>query len=73
MHGSLALIELGFLTAWLLVRQGIKIPFLATLGTLFSGMEHLLAAHWHSLRGRSLHMWEQHSDTRTALAESDLS
>ena len=72
MHGSLALIELGFLTAWLLVRQGIKIPFLATLGTLFSGMEHLLAAHWHSLRGRSLHMWEQHSDTRTALAESDL-
>ena len=71
LHGSLALVELGCLTAWLLDRQGIRIPLLSTIGSLFSGMEHLLAAHWQSLRGRSLHMWEQHSDTRKALAESD--
>jgi hypothetical protein len=70
LHGSLALVELGCLTAWLVSRQGIQVPLLSTLGTLFSGMEHLLIAHWHSLRGRSLHMWEQHSDTRIALAES---
>lgn len=71
LHGSLALVELGCLTAWLLSRQGMRIPLLSTLGTLFSGMEHLLIAHWHSLRGRSLHMWDQHSDTRIALAESE--
>ena len=71
LHGSLALVELGCLTAWLLDRQGIRIPLISTIGALFSGMEHLLAAHWQSLRGRSLHMWEQHSDTRKALAESD--
>ena len=70
LHGSLALVELGCLTAWLVSRQGIRVPLLSTLGALFSGMEHLLIAHWHSLRGRSLHMWEQHSDTRIALAES---
>ena len=71
LHGSLALIELGCLTAWLLSRQGIRVPLLSTVGTLFSGMEHLLIAHWHSLRGRSLHMWDQHSDTRIVLAESE--
>ncbi len=71
LHGTLAMIELGCLTAWLLDRQGIKIPLLSTIGSLFSGMEHLLAAHWQSLRGRSLHIWDQHSDTRMALAESD--
>ena len=71
LHGSLALIELSCLTAWILNRQGIRVPLLSTLGALFSGMEHLLVAHWHSLRGRSLHMWRQHSDTRIALAESE--
>ena len=70
LHGSLAMVELGCLTAWLLDRQGIRIPLLGSIGSVFSGMEHLLAAHWHSLRGRSLHMWEQHSDTRQALAET---
>jgi chitinase len=35
-------------------------------------MEHLVIGHWHSLRGKSLHMWDQHSDTRIALSESDL-
>ena len=72
LHGSLTLIELSCLTAWILNRQGIHVPLLSTIGTLFSGMEHLLVAHWHSLRGHSLHMWEQHSDTRMALSESKL-
>jgi len=70
LHGSLAMIELGCLTAWLLNRQGIRVPLLTTLGALFSGMEQLLVAHWYSLRGRSLHMWEQHTDTRIALAHA---
>ena len=71
LHGTLAMIELGCLTAWILNRQGIRVPLLATPGALFSGMEHLLVAHWYSVRGRSLHMWEQHIDTRIALADSN--
>ena len=72
LHGSLACIELTCLVAWLLNRQGIRVPLLATVGSVFSGMEHLVIGHWHSLRGKSLHMWDQHSDTRIALSESDL-
>ncbi len=71
LHGTLAIIELGCLTAWILNRQGIRVPLLVVPGALFSGMEHLLAAYWHSMRGRSLHMWEQHIDTRIALADSN--
>ena len=71
LHGTLAMIELGCLTAWILNRQGIRVPLLVTPGALFSGMEHLLVAHWYSVRGRSLHMWEQHIDTRIALADSN--
>ncbi len=72
MHSSLALIELMCLTAWALDRRGIRIPLLQTVGSIFTGMEHLVSAHWHTLRGRSLHMWEQHSDTRKKIADSDL-
>jgi hypothetical protein len=42
----------------------MHIPGLATVGSIFTGMEHLLAAMWTSFRGRSLHMWDQHTDTR---------
>ena len=72
LHGSLACIELTCLVAWLLNRQGIRVPLLETVGSVFSGMEHLIIGHWHSLRGKSLHMWDQHSDTRIALSESNL-
>ena len=72
LHGSLACIELTCLVAWLLNRQGIRVPVLETVGSVFSGMEHLMIGHVYSLRGKSLHMWEQHSDTRIALSKSDL-
>jgi cellulose synthase/poly-beta-1,6-N-acetylglucosamine synthase-like glycosyltransferase len=64
MHGSLALCELFALTSWALHRNGMKLPGLATVGSIMTGMEHLLAAMWTSFRGKSLHMWDQHTDTR---------
>ncbi|MDB0004265.1 glycosyltransferase [Candidatus Poseidoniaceae archaeon] len=64
LHGSLAMCELLALTSWALHRNGMHIPGLATVGSIFTGMEHLLAAMWTSFRGRSLHMWDQHTDTR---------
>jgi len=72
MHGSLAFIELLCLTAWALNRQDIRVPLLQTIGSIFTGMEHLMCAHWYTLSGQSLHMWEQHSDTRARIADSDL-
>ncbi len=68
-HGSLAMAELLGLTAWAMNRNGMKIPGLTAIGTLLTGMEHLLAAMWTSFRGRSLHMWEQHADTRVLAAK----
>ena len=64
LHGGLAMLELFGLTAWLVHRNGIAVPGLSTIGSLLTGMEHLLAAMWTSFRGRSLHMWDQHTDTR---------
>ena len=64
MHGGLAMVELFTLTAWMVHRNGMRIPGLVTVGSIFTGMEHLLAAMWTSFRGRSLHMWDQHTDTR---------
>jgi glycosyltransferase involved in cell wall biosynthesis len=63
-HGCLAMAELLGLTAWALHRNGMKFPVIATIGSVLTGMEHLLAAMWTSFRGRSLHMWDQHDDTR---------
>ena len=70
-HGLLALVELGTLTVWLMHRRGIKVPVLGSLGSIITGMEFLLAALWNSFRGRSLHMWEQHADTRSLRAQLD--
>ena len=69
LHGSLAMCELFGLTAWALHRNGMRIPGLSTVGSILTGFEHLLAAMWTSFRGRSLHMWEQHADTRVLAAK----
>lgn len=69
-HGGLAMAELAGLTAWALHRNGIKVPGLETLGAVLTGMEHLVAAMWTSYRGRSLHMWDQHTDTRVAASKN---
>ena len=64
LHGGLALMELFGLTAWALHRNGMRLPGLTPVGSIMTGFEHLLAAMWTSFRGRSLHMWDQHTDTR---------
>jgi hypothetical protein len=64
LHGGLALMELFGLTAWALHRNGMRLPGLTPVGAIMTGFEHLLAAMWTSFRGRSLHMWDQHTDTR---------
>ena len=69
LNGSLAMCELFGLTAWALHRNGMRIPGLSTVGSILTGFEHLLAAMWTSFRGRSLHMWEQHADTRVLAAK----
>ena len=64
LHGGLAIMELFGLTAWALHRNGMRLPGLTPVGAILTGFEHLLAAMWTSFRGRSLHMWDQHTDTR---------
>ena len=64
LHGGLAIMELFGLTAWAIHRNGMRLPGLASFGAILTGFEHLLAAMWTSFRGRSLHMWDQHTDTR---------
>ena len=63
-HASLGVIELFCLTSWLCIRQGVRLPLLGKVGTILTGLEYLLIAQYNSFRGKSSHMWEQHSDTR---------
>ena len=62
--GSLFAMEATVLISWLTVRYGIKIPLLHQLGTIVDGNLQLIRALWHSARGSSLHMWDQHVDGR---------
>ena len=63
-HASLGVVELFCLTSWLCIRQGVRLPLLGKVGTILTGLEYLLIAQYNSFRGKSSHMWEQHSDTR---------
>ena len=63
-HASLGVVELFCLTSWLCIRQGVRLPLLGKVGTILTGLEYLLIAQSNSFRGKSSHMWEQHSDTR---------
>jgi len=69
-HASLGVIELFCLTSWLCVRQGIRLPLLGKIGTILTGLEYLLIARYNSLRGKSSHMWDQHTDTRELISKS---
>ena len=64
MHVGLFAMEATVLISWLTVRYGIKIPLLHQLGTIVDGNLQLIRALWHSARGSSLHMWDQHVDGR---------
>ena len=69
LHGILSVIEVYGLIAWWLMRTGVKVRGMRTVGTHLVGFEHLLKALWTSATGRSLHLWDQHTDVRKRMAE----
>ena len=70
-HASLGAIELFCLASWLCIRQGIRLPLLGKIGTILTGLEYLLIARINSFRGKSSHMWEQHSETREIISNQN--
>ncbi len=70
-HASLGAVELFCLASWLCIRQGIRLPLLGKIGTILTGLEYLLIARINSFRGKSSHMWEQHSDTRDIISNQN--
>ena len=67
--GVLSVIEGYCLVSWMLVRVNKPIFGFRIAGTIMCGLENLLVATIVSGRGKSLHMWEQHTDVRLALSE----
>ncbi|MDP6869830.1 MAG: glycosyltransferase [Candidatus Poseidoniaceae archaeon] len=67
--GLLSIVELYSIASWASVRFGYSIFGLKTAGTILVGLENLMAAIIATGRGRSLHMWEQHSDIRKKISE----
>ena len=65
---ALSAIELYCLASWLLARSNKSFFGIRTAGVIMCGLENLLVALVHSVRGKSLHMWEQHTDVRETLA-----
>jgi glycosyltransferase involved in cell wall biosynthesis len=70
-HASLGVVELFCLTSWLCIRQGVRLPLLGKIGTILTGLEYLLIAQYNSFRGKSSHMWQQHSDTREIISKQN--
>ncbi len=66
---AMSAIEIYCLLAWLTTRFGKPIPMMRTVGAILYGLENLLTALLVTGRGKSLHMWEQHSDVREVLSE----
>lgn len=70
-HASLGVLELFCLTSWLCVRQGLSLPLIGKIGTILTGLEYLLIAQYNSFRGKSSHLWQQHSDTREIISQKN--
>ena len=66
---SLSALEVYCLASWLLARSNKSIIGTKTAGVILCGLENLFAALVLSGRGKSLHMWQQHTDVREALSE----
>ena len=66
---SLSAIEVYCLTSWMFTRINCSFFGIRTAGTIMCGLENLLVGLILTSRGKSLHMWEQHTDVRQALAE----
>ena len=67
-HAGLGFLELVILVAWLTNRNGIKLPFVNTIGTVFTGFEYLLISRVRILIGRQSNRWDQHTDTRQLMS-----
>ena len=66
---TLSMVEAYCLVSWLLARSNKSVIGTKTAGVIMCGLENLFVAIVQSGRGKSLHMWEQHSDVRVALSE----
>ena len=69
-HAGLGFLELVILVAWLTNRNGIKLPFVNTIGTVFTGFEYLLISRVRILLGRQSNRWDQHTDTRELMSRN---
>ena len=67
--GALSALEVYCLVSWLLARSNKSIFGTKTAGVILCGLENLLSALVLAGRGKSLHMWQQHTDVREALSE----
>ena len=67
-HAGLGFLELSVLVAWLTNRNGIKLPFINTIGTVFTGFEYLLISRIRILLGRQSYRWDQHTDARELMS-----
>ena len=66
---ALSAVELYCLVSWILARSNKTFFGIRTAGVIMCGLENLLIALIHSGRGKSLHMWQQHTDVREALSQ----
>ena len=66
---ALSAIEAYCLLAWTFTRINKSFFGIRSAGTILCGLENLLVALILAGRGKSLHMWDQHSDVRETLAE----
>ena len=67
--GALSTLEVYCLVSWLLARSNKSIFGTRTAGVILCGLENLLSALVLAGRGKSLHMWQQHSDVRELLSK----
>lgn len=67
-HAGLGFLELITLVAWLTNRNGIKLPFVNTIGTVVTGFEYLFISRIRILLGRQSNRWDQHTDTRMLMS-----
>ncbi len=66
---ALSIIEVYCLSSWILTRSNKSFFGIRTAGVIMCGLENLLVALIVSGQGKSLHMWEQHTDVREALSK----
>ena len=67
--GALSALEVYCLVSWILARSNKSIFGTKTAGVILCGIENLLSALVLAGRGKSLHMWQQHSDVREELSK----